>query len=57
MTTITLAMPRLGETMEQGTIASWLVEAGQSFKRGDPLLELETDKTLVEYPALARASW
>nr|WP_306268919.1 acetoin dehydrogenase dihydrolipoyllysine-residue acetyltransferase subunit [Pararhizobium sp. IMCC3301] len=52
MTMITLAMPRLGETMEQGTITSWLVEPGQSFKRGDPLLELETDKTLVEYPAL-----
>ncbi|MFK8033953.1 MAG: acetoin dehydrogenase dihydrolipoyllysine-residue acetyltransferase subunit [Hyphomicrobiales bacterium] len=52
MTTITLPMPRLGETMEQGTIASWLVELGDSFKRGDPLLELETDKTLVEYPAL-----
>lgn len=52
MTTITLPMPRLGETMEQGTIASWLVEPGDSFKRGDPLLELETDKTLVEYPAL-----
>lgn len=52
MTTITLALPRLGETMEQGTIASWLVEPGQNFKRGDPLLELETDKTLVEYPAL-----
>lgn len=49
---ITLPMPRLGETMEQGTIANWLVEAGAEFKRGDPLLELETDKTLVEYPAL-----
>lgn len=52
MTTITLPMPRLGETMEQGTISSWLVKPGESFKRGDPLLELETDKTLVEYPAL-----
>jgi pyruvate dehydrogenase E2 component (dihydrolipoamide acetyltransferase) len=50
--TITIAMPRLGETMEQGTIANWLVEPGDTFKRGDPLLELETDKTLVEYPAL-----
>lgn len=52
MIKITLPMPRLGETMEQGTIASWLVAAGDSFKRGEPLLELETDKTLVEYPAL-----
>ena len=49
---LTLPMPRLGETMEQGTIANWLVEPGASFARGDALLELDTDKTLVEYPAL-----
>ena len=45
-------MPRLGETMEEGTIAEWLVQPGKSFRRGDPLLEVETDKTMVEYPAL-----
>jgi pyruvate dehydrogenase E2 component (dihydrolipoamide acetyltransferase) len=38
--------------MDSGTIASWSVEAGAEFARGDTLLELETDKTLVEYPAL-----
>lgn len=48
---LTLPMPRLGETMEEATIADWLVQPGQSFKRGDPLLEVETDKTMVEYPA------
>ena len=47
-----LSMPRLGETMEEGTIAAWLISPGQSFKRGQPLLEVETDKTVVEYPAL-----
>ena len=52
MSTLILPMPRLGETMEEGTIAEWLVCVGQSFKRGDPLLEVETDKTMVEYPAL-----
>ena len=51
-TRITLPMPRMGETMDRGTIANWMVEPGSDFKRGDPLLELETDKTLVEYPAL-----
>jgi pyruvate dehydrogenase E2 component (dihydrolipoamide acetyltransferase) len=51
-TKLTLPMPRLGETMDEGTIAEWLVQPGQSFKRGDPLLEVETDKTMVEYPAL-----
>ena len=50
--TLTLPMPRLGETMEEGTIVDWLIQPGQSFKRGDPLLEVETDKTAVEYPAL-----
>ena len=51
-TRMDLPMPMLGETMDQGTITQWLVTLGQAFKRGDALLELETDKTLVEYPAL-----
>ncbi len=52
MIKLTLPMPRLGETMDSGTIAGWYVSEGDSFERGDTLLELETDKTLVEYPAL-----
>lgn len=52
MTTGTLHMPRLGETMEEGKLVSWLVRPGETFKRGDPILEVETDKTVVEYPAL-----
>jgi len=52
MIKLTLPMPRLGETMDSGTIASWTVSEGDFFERGDTLLELETDKTLVEYPAL-----
>jgi pimeloyl-ACP methyl ester carboxylesterase len=47
-----LRMPRMGETMEEGKLLAWLVEPGQPFKRGDPLLEVETDKTVVEFPAL-----
>ncbi|MEL6435198.1 MAG: alpha/beta fold hydrolase [Pseudomonadota bacterium] len=53
---IKLPMPRLGETMDEGTIANWLVKPGEPFKRGDALLELETDKTLVEYPALGNGA-
>lgn len=45
-------MPRLGETMEDGLIVGWMVAPGQAFKRGQPILELETDKTVVEFPAL-----
>ena len=52
MIKLTLPMPRLGETMDSGTIASWTLSEGDFFERGDTLLELETDKTLVEYPAL-----
>ena len=52
MTKLTLTMPRLGETMEEGLIVGWLVAEGQSFRRGDPVLELESDKTAVEFPAL-----
>lgn len=48
-----LTMPRLGETMERGTVRAWLVAPGQPFKRGDVIAEIETDKTTVELPALA----
>jgi pimeloyl-ACP methyl ester carboxylesterase/biotin carboxyl carrier protein len=48
----TLTMPRLGETMDEGTIVGWLVAPGQKFQRGAAILEIETDKTVVEYPAL-----
>lgn len=50
--TLTLTLPRLGETMEEATVVSWLVEPGVAFRRGQPIIELETDKTVVEYPAL-----
>jgi len=48
----TLTMPRMGETMAEGRPIAWLVEPGVAFKRGDPILEVETDKTVVEFPAL-----
>ncbi|MFK8082056.1 MAG: alpha/beta fold hydrolase [Granulosicoccus sp.] len=47
-----LKMPRMGETMDEGKLLAWLVKPGQPFKRGDAILEVETDKTIVEYPAL-----
>ncbi len=48
-----LTMPRLGETMDEGTIVAWLVKPGESYSRGNILAEVETDKTIVELPALA----
>lgn len=47
-----LAMPKLGETMESGLVVDWLVKEGASYKRGEILLEIETDKTVAEVPAL-----
>lgn len=49
---LTLRLPRLGETMEEAKVVGWLVAPGTAFRRGDVLLEVETDKTVVEVPAL-----
>jgi pimeloyl-ACP methyl ester carboxylesterase len=47
-----LLLPRLGETMEQGRVVAWLRQPGESFVRGETIVEIETDKTVVELPAL-----
>ncbi len=47
-----IILPRLGETMEIGTISKWLINEGDEFKRGDIIAEIESDKTTVELPAL-----
>ncbi len=52
MTIGILKMPRMGETMEEGKLVDWLVKTGEPFKRGQDILEVETDKTIVEFPAL-----
>lgn len=49
---VTLKLPRLGETMEEARIVEWMVAPGEAYARGDILLEVETDKTVVEVPAL-----
>lgn len=49
---IDMPLPRLGETMEEGRIGLILKKPGQPFKRGETLLEVESDKTTVEVPAL-----
>jgi pyruvate dehydrogenase E2 component (dihydrolipoamide acetyltransferase) len=46
-------LPLLGETMETGKVAQWLKHPGQSFRRGETIVEVETDKTTVEVPALS----
>ncbi|XP_049848509.1 dihydrolipoyllysine-residue acetyltransferase component of pyruvate dehydrogenase complex, mitochondrial-like [Schistocerca gregaria] len=46
-----LAMPSLSPTMTQGTIVSWIKNEGDNFKLGDPLAEIETDKSTVSLDA------
>jgi pyruvate/2-oxoglutarate dehydrogenase complex dihydrolipoamide acyltransferase (E2) component len=44
-----IAMPRLSDTMKEGTIASWLKNVGDKVKEGDILAEIETDKATMEF--------
>lgn len=44
---IELVMPRLSDSMEEGTILAWLVEDGAHVERGDELVEIETDKAAM----------
>ncbi len=43
-----VVMPKLGLTMERGTIGAWLIEEGTEVQKGEPLLEVVTDKVTME---------
>ena len=45
-------MPRLSDSMEEGTILRWLKSVGEEVQRGDELVEIETDKANMTYEAL-----
>ena len=47
-----IILPRLGETMEDGTIGKWLIAENDNFTRSQIIVEIEKDKTTVELPAL-----
>jgi pyruvate dehydrogenase E1 component beta subunit len=49
---IELKMPALSPTMEEGTLAKWLVKEGDAVKSGDILAEIETDKATMEFEAI-----
>jgi pyruvate dehydrogenase E1 component beta subunit len=49
---VELKMPALSPTMEEGTLAKWLVKEGDSVKSGDILAEIETDKATMEFEAV-----
>lgn len=50
---VEVIMPRMGQGMEEGTILRWLIPIGGVVKRGDPLIEIESDKATVEIEAFA----
>ncbi len=49
---IELKMPALSPTMEEGTLAKWLVKEGDAVAAGDVLAEIETDKATMEFEAV-----
>ena len=50
--TIAIKMPALSPTMEEGTLAKWLVKVGDAVKSGDIMAEIETDKATMEFEAV-----
>ncbi|MCW1952363.1 MAG: pyruvate dehydrogenase complex dihydrolipoamide acetyltransferase [Octadecabacter sp.] len=47
-----ILMPALSPTMEEGTLAKWLVKEGDEIKSGDLIAEIETDKATMEFEAV-----
>lgn len=48
-----VVIPKLGFSMDEGKLVGWLVEDGKNVKEGDPLFELESDKSINEVEAPA----
>ncbi len=46
---VVITMPRLSDTMEEGTVATWLKKVGDKVSEGDILAEIETDKATMEF--------
>ena len=53
LTEFKLKMPKMGESITEGTIINWLISEGDSFDEGDIILEVATDKVDNEVPAPA----
>jgi acetoin:2,6-dichlorophenolindophenol oxidoreductase subunit beta len=48
---VDVAMPRLSDSMEEATVLRWLKQPGEQVRKGEPLVEVETDKATVVYEA------
>jgi len=51
MTLVAMTMPKLGESVDEGTISKWLVSPGDRIEELAPMLEVDTDKVSTEIPA------
>ncbi len=51
-----IILPKLGQTMESAAIVRWLVAEGDQVEKGQPILEIETDKAVLEVESLARGT-
>src|SRR5881392_3314085 len=51
--TVEIKVPTMGESVTEATISKWFKKEGDTVKRDEPLLELETDKVTVEVPSPA----
>ena len=52
---VSVTMPRLGESVTEGTVTRWLKKEGERVEADEPLLEVSTDKVDTEIPAPASA--
>src|SRR3954447_7551665 len=50
---VEVVMPRLSDSMEEGTVLEWHAAEGETVRRGQPLVEIETDKATITYEAEA----
>src|SRR5215213_2869974 len=50
---VSVTMPRLGESVSEGTVTRWLKKEGEKVEADEPLLEVSTDKVDTEIPAPA----
>ena len=52
-----ISMPRLSDTMTEGTVASWLKSVGDKVEEGDILAEIETDKATMEFESFHQPAY
>ena len=48
-----VTIPKLGLTMKEGTVAAWHIQPGGEVKEGEPIIDVETEKTTAVYEAPA----